>query len=141
MILCQYLELRGVYSLIKKCLLTAIIVIHGLIHLMGGVNETGLAEVEGLAAKTLFPMPFEIQVIAGVFWFIAVILFVFTAFGLITNRRWWKTAGIIAVICSQILILIWWPAAKWGTIPNILVIFSIYLLNFDALVRDKVKPV
>lgn len=127
--------------MIIKWFLTVSVSIHGLIHLMGGVNETGLAEVEELSARTLFSMPAGMQAIVGAFWFIAVVLFLITAFGLAANQRWWKIAAITAVICSQVLILIWWPAAKWGTIPNILIVSSIYLLSFDTVASEKIKRV
>ena len=107
-----------------KWFLAVVIFIHGLIHLLGAVNELGLAKVEGFTNKTLFLIPYNIQPIFGVFWFIAVVAFLMTAFGLVTDRQWWRAVAIGAAIFSQILIMIWWPDAKWGTIANALIIIG-----------------
>ena len=84
-----------------------------LIHLLGAVNELGLANVEGFSNKTLFLIPHNIHPIFGVFWFIAVVAFLIAVFGLVTDRQWWRAVAIGAVIFSQILILIWWPDAMY----------------------------
>lgn len=110
-----------------KWLLVAILSLHGLIHIMGGVNELGIAKIEGLSGKTLFTIPSSLQLILGVLWLIAVALFFIAAFGLVTNQQWWRSAVIIAVIVSQILIIIWWPDAKVGTIANGLIILGLVL--------------
>jgi len=52
-----------------------------------------------------------------------------TVFGLVTNRQWWRPVAIGAVILSQMLILIWWPDAKWGTIVNVLIIMGGIMLE------------
>ena len=55
-------------------------------------------------------------------WFIAVVAFLMAAFGLATDRQWWRAVTIGAIILSQILI--WWPDAKWGTMVNVLIIIG-----------------
>lgn len=108
-------------------LLLAILVLHGLIHIMGGVNELGIAKIEGLSGKTLFTIPANFQMILGVLWLLALVLFLIAAFGLLTNQQWWRLAVVIAVIVSQILVIIWWPDAKVGTIANGLIILGLAL--------------
>lgn len=110
-----------------KWLLILIVIFHGLIHLMGGVNELGLAEVKGLTGKTLFSLPNSLQPLFGVLWFITVILFLIAAVGLMTNNSWWKSLAFVAVGLSQLLIVIWWPDAKWGTLANILILSGTFL--------------
>jgi len=112
-----------------KWFLAVVIFIHGLIHLLGAVNELGLAKVEGFSNQTLFLIPQNTHPIFGVLWFIAVLAFLMTVFGLVTNRQWWRPVAIGAVILSQILILIWWPDAKWGTIVNVLIIIGGIMLE------------
>lgn len=46
-----------------KWLMVVVIIIHGLIHLLGAVNELGLAKVEGFSNKTLFLIPHNIPYI------------------------------------------------------------------------------
>lgn len=118
-----------------KWFLIVIIVIHGLIHLIGGINELGIAKVEGLTGKTLIVVPDTVRIVLdtvrivlGMIWFALVLLFLMSAVGLGINRSWWKTIAIGAVIVSQILIIIWWPDARFGTIANILIITGIFLI-------------
>lgn len=111
-----------------KWLYLVIIFIHGLIHLMGGFNELGLAKIKELSGKTLLSVSGNMQTILGVTWFIAVAMFLISAFALITNQQWWKSITIASVIISQVLILIWWPDAKWGTIANILIIIGMFFI-------------
>lgn len=104
--------------------LGVVMFLHGLIHLLGAVNEMGLAKIEGFSGNALFLIPQNMHPIFGVFWFIAVVAFLMAAFGLVTDRQWWRAVTIGAIILSQILILIWWPDAKWGTMVNVLIIIG-----------------
>jgi len=111
-----------------KWLLVTVMAVHGLIHLMGGFSELGIAKIEGLSGKTLFLIPDTLRTILGVVWLIAVALFLISALGLAIDQRWWKIIAIGAVIVSQILVVIWWTDAKWGTIPNILIVIAAFLI-------------
>ena len=111
-----------------KYFITAIITIHGLIHLMGGFHQLGIAKFEELSFSTLIPMTEWVKVLYGVLWFLAVAIFLVAGFGLVTNRDWWKAMALGAVILSQVLVIIWWPAAKVGTIPNIIIVVALFLL-------------
>lgn len=111
-----------------KWFLIVVMFIHGLIHLMGGINELGIAKIEGLSGKTLIPLSNAFKTALGISWFIPVILFLMAAVGLATNRTWWKGFAIAAAIVSQILVIIWWPDAKWGTVPNILILMSAFFV-------------
>lgn len=109
-----------------KITLIVITLLHGLIHLMGGLNELGIAKIEGVA-RTLFPLSPAVKMELGVVWLIALALFLGAAYGLIANKAWWQPVIIAAVVVSQILTILWWPDAKFGTIANILII-SLMLL-------------
>ena len=111
-----------------KWVIVAIMAIHGLIHLMGALNELGLAKIEE-AVGTLFALPKTLQKALGAVWFISVVLFIISALGLVTGQPWWWITAIPAVIISQILIIIWWPAAKFGTIPNVLIVIGLILIH------------
>jgi hypothetical protein len=106
-----------------------VIVLHGLIHLMGGLNELGLAKIEGLNnVPTLVSLSGLLKTLLGSLWFLAVFLFLLAGFGLLIGQAWWKMVALGAAILSQILIVIWWPAAKVGTIANILVVIALLLI-------------
>lgn len=111
-----------------KYVFAVIILLHGLIHLMGGVHVLGIAKIEELSQPTIISIDGWVKTIYGVLWFLAVGIFLVAGFGLLTSQSWWKNVAIIAVSLSQILIIPWWPAAKIGTIPNILIIIALFLL-------------
>jgi len=102
--------------------------VHGLIHLMGGLNELGLARIQGLSGKTLIALPNYAQMALGVSWFVPVVLFILCAVALVLRLPWWKPATLCALLVSQALIVIWWPDAKFGTIPNALILLGLFFL-------------
>jgi len=111
-----------------KWFLTAIIFVHGLIHLIGVVSGLGIAKIEGFSGNTLIPLSGTLQTIFGVIWLIPVILFLIAATGLALNRQWWRMVAIGAAVISQILVIIWWPDAKFGTIANVLIVAGALLI-------------
>lgn len=107
--------------------MAVVMLLHGLIHLMGGLNELGLVHIKELSGGTLFPLPGWSHSIFGMAWFVAVVLFLLSAIGLVARQRLWKPVTLLAVIVSQVLIILWWPDAKWGTLPNVLIFVYIFL--------------
>ena len=104
---------------IMKFILLAIIIIHGLIHILGFVKAFNLAEVNQLTRNISKP--------AGLFWLFAAILFILTAFFYFLGRDWWWIIGSSAVIISQVLIIRSWSDAKYGTIINLILIALIVI--------------
>jgi hypothetical protein len=99
--------------------LIVIILLHGLIHLMGFVKSFHLAEVSQLEQDISKP--------AGIFWLIATILFILTAISLLLIKEGWWITGFIAVIISQVLIVLYWSDARYGTIPNLIIMVPIII--------------
>lgn len=89
------------------------ILIHGLIHLMGFVKAFGLAEISELTLPIsrgwglLWLAAALTLATAGVLWFLQM-------------EIWW-IAAITGVILSQILVFIYWQDARFGTIPNVII--------------------
>lgn len=100
-----------------------IILLHGLIHLLGFVKGWGMKEVKELTLPISKPM--------GLLWLTAAALLL--AFGisqwLHSKYAWW--VGFVAVIVSQILILLFWKDAKFGTLPNLLILLVSMILYGD----------
>lgn len=94
-----------------------IMVIHGLIHLMGFVKAFDL--------WTLDQLNQSISKTAGVWWFTTTILFAVTTFLFASNKEWWWIAGLLAVLLSQTVIILSWSDAKFGTIPNVIILVVI----------------
>ena len=91
-----------------------ILLIHGLIHLMGFVKAFAFAEIDQLSQHISKPM--------GLLWLLTFILFIVTTVAFITKKEWWFVVAIITMIISQILIIIYWKDAKFGSIANLIIL-------------------
>jgi len=108
-----------------KPVLIAIVVLHGLIHLMGFVKGFGLAPVTALRLPIGPGM--------GALWLSAAALFLIAAGLLALGREAWWIAGLPAVILSQVLVVLAWSDAKFGTLPNVLIVLPLVVSVAAAL--------
>ncbi|MBL8136557.1 MAG: hypothetical protein JNL48_08050 [Acidobacteria bacterium] len=96
-----------------RVLLAALLVLHGLIHLMGTAKAFGLADLEALK----LPIPPAM----GAVWTVAALLFLATGAALFLWPRgwWWLAAAAIAV--SVVAIVPSWADARAGMLANALI--------------------
>jgi hypothetical protein len=104
-----------------------LLVLHGLIHLIGVFQEFTDLELEDFSGETLIDMSATERKIGGVLWGVATILFLLSAYVFLSDLHWWIIITVVSVILSQVLVILWWPDAKIGTIANIMVITGIFL--------------
>lgn len=107
--------------------------VHGLIHLLGFIKGFDLKEVKELTLPISKPI--------GLAWLTATILVLtFGIFHLLNSKYDWLI-GFLAVLISQILVTLLWKDARFGTIPNILILFvsmvSLGHYNFQKLVQHE----
>jgi hypothetical protein len=114
--------------MIIKWILALIMIIHGLIHTMGGLQELGIGKFRGLAGMSLVELPVPVRKFLGAMWLVVVAMFLMSAVALVTGQPWWKELAIASVVVSQILIIVWWPYDKYGTLVNLLIGLGIYFL-------------
>jgi hypothetical protein len=118
-----------------KWLFFIIVIIHSLIHLLGFLKAFQLAEVNQLTQHISKP--------AGVFWLIALLLLLVSAFLFISNNNLWWIPALIGAILSQVLIIIFWTDAKFGTIPNLIIlvvaIIAFANLSFNRNVEKEIS--
>ncbi|MCD4774378.1 MAG: hypothetical protein K8R41_13450 [Bacteroidales bacterium] len=108
-----------------KYIFFTLIFLHGAIHLMGFAKAFKLAQIEQLIT--------DISKISGLAWLIVFILFLVTGIAFLAKTQWWYWLAIVTVIISTVLILLVWKDAKFGIIPNILILFvSLFSLSFHA---------
>ena len=100
-----------------KIFLPILLFIHGMIHILGFLKAFQFAEINQLTQNISKPI--------GIFWLIALLLFLVTAIQLISNNGLWWITGLAAVILSQVLIILFWQDAKFGTIANIIILLSV----------------
>jgi hypothetical protein len=110
-----------------------IVLLHSLIHLFGFVKGFELREVKELTLLVTKPM--------GVVWLSSTILFLTYGALYLLNSKYAWLMGLIAVILSQVLIILFWKDAKFGTIPNIIIlavsIVSFGNYNFQKIIQQE----
>jgi Family of unknown function (DUF6544) len=122
---------------IMKIVFLIIVFFHGLIHLLGFIKGFGLKEVKELTLPISKPM--------GLVWLTATALFL--SYGILynVNLEYAWLIGLISVLMSQILIIIFWKDARFGTILNIIILIvtliSFGLHSFQKLVHQETSQI
>jgi len=86
---------------------------------MGFIKGFDIAKVNQLTQRISKPV--------GIVWLITAIIFIGVALLFIVKSQYWMGIGVVAVVVSQILIIMTWQDAKFGTIPNIIIIIVLVL--------------
>ena len=95
----------------------ALVVIHGLIHLMGVAKGLGLAELPQLTQP--------ISRSLGALWLAAALAMLATAVALVAAPRWWWAIAAVAVVLSQVAIAGSWRDARVGTVANVIILVGV----------------
>ncbi len=96
---------------IVRSVVAAVIVIHGLIHLLGVFEGFGWADAERFGDP--------IGPGLGLLWLAAAVAVTGSAVLLAAGVRWWWALGAVAAVVSQAAILTSWSDARAGTIGNV----------------------
>ncbi len=99
-----------------------------MIHLLGFLKAFELANISELTQGITRPL--------GILWFIASLLFVTTAITFALKIDWWWAIALVAVVLSQILVITFWRDAKFGSIPNLLIL-GVVLLSFGSTLFER----
>lgn len=97
-----------------KKLFAVMVAGHGLLHSMGFLKAFNLAKMAQLVIH--IPRPF------GAGWLLSAVLFLVSAVLFAIGRSWWGFVAIPAIVFSQMLIILSWSDAKFGTIPNLIIL-------------------
>lgn len=114
-----------------------IVLLHALIHMLGFIKGFGLKEVKELTLPISKPM--------GLLWLTAALLLLTYGIMHLTHSRYAWLIGFIAVAVSQVLIVLFWKDARFGTLPNIAILvvsvisFSHY--QFQKLVQQETSQI
>jgi len=107
-------------------LLSSMLVIHAFLHLIGFSQEWNLGPTNKFRYRYAwlnFPV---VKKIMGIGWFLACVALLGTAYFYFTNQdALFKIAGILSLLLSQPLIIVYWSEAKYGTIVNWLLLLMI----------------
>ena len=106
-----------------------IVLLHGLIHLLGFVKGFGFKEVKELTLPISKPM--------GLFWLSATAIFMLYGILHFTNTKYTWLVGLGAVVISQILVVMFWKDAKFGTIPNLVILVVSFVSLGSYLLKSE----
>ncbi len=116
-----------------KGLLAILLVLHGLIHAFGFVKAFDLAPIKEMSGKAIIPLNSAASKILGVLWLIPGIILITTSVVLLLNLQWWWILGLVGVVMSQIMIILYWKDAFAGSIANLLVIIGYIILTYTKI--------
>lgn len=105
----------------------AVLILHGLIHLMGTVTYMRLGTVQGMAYKTaLLGGRWDLGEngirIYGALWAVAAIGFILAAIAMLFGWSWWRSALAAVAAFSLALTALDWKAASVGAILSIAIL-------------------
>ncbi|SIS45002.1 DUF6920 family protein [Salimicrobium flavidum] len=93
-----------------RVLFIVLLLVHGLIHLMGFLHAFGFSDIEAMTQPMSEPV--------GFMWLFSLVAFWFTAGVYLARKQWWVIPAFLALSSSQVLIILFWQDAKFGTVPN-----------------------
>lgn len=102
---------------VMRFALAALLLVHGLIHLMGFAKAFGFAALGELKAPVSKP--------SGALWLFAAVSLVSAAGALALHAEAWFWIAAPALVISQVLVCRSWSDAKFGTIANILILLPV----------------
>jgi len=106
-----------------RTILFLLILIHGSIHILGFLKAYRIIKVDNITK--------EISVAIGTVWLITFCLLTVSSLVYISDNRVWVIPCFVGILISQILIIKNWTDAKFGTLPN-LVILIVLIITFST---------
>jgi hypothetical protein len=112
-----------------KIAVLALLVVHGVIHLMGVAGSWQLARFEGAT-----PVPTNLVELRpgsagakflGVVWLVALFGFLLAAWMLWRGSGAWRLTAVAATIPSLAVVALWWKNAPLGGVANALVLLAV----------------
>ena len=95
-----------------RILFILVLGVHGLIHFMGVTK----------AFANSGPIKIAVGKAEGIAWLASGLLFLAALTGYLLRSDWWWKLAIPAVVLSQVVIILAWQVAKFGTIANVIVL-------------------
>lgn len=100
-------------------LFSIIVFVHGSIHLWGAIKHIQYSQIPNTGSG--------VSKVSALFWIISFLLFAMSAILYLLEIDIWLLFSIFAVIISSFLIIGSWGDAKYGMIPNVIILFVVAL--------------
>lgn len=126
-----------------RIIFSGLIAIHGIIHLIGFAKEWNLAPVERFSGRTIVHFSDSGLKFMGILWLIACLMMISTSFLYFNRKEWFWIPAILGVVISQLLIILYWHDARWGTVMNLIIlaviISAVASVQFRSMVANEVS--
>ncbi len=99
-----------------RTLLTILLLVHGFIHFMGFAKAFQIVEIREISQP--------VSKTTGLLWLLCGCLFVLTIVLLLLKSSWWSITVLAAILISQVLIILHWQEAKFGTFINAIILVA-----------------
>jgi hypothetical protein len=117
-----------------RMILAILMVLHGVAHLPGFVNEWRLASLEGLPYRTTI-LAGRLDLgeqgirVVGTLWLAAAIAFWAAGAGAFADRPWWIPVAALVALASLVLSLVELPEAKIGVLVNLVILAGLFIAS------------
>lgn len=118
-----------------KLVFIFLVIAHGLIHLLGFIKAFDWIPLKDF--------PSDVPKGIGYLWFCATLLFLVFALAYYLNWKYCWYIGSAAVLLSQVLIFLYWKEARFGTVPNLIILILALVVwmnyRFDVQVANELE--
>ena len=115
-----------------RIIFASVLVIHALLHLIGFAKAWATGPKGQLSGETFIQLSGHPSKVTGIAWLLAGTLFLCATLGFLLRREWYWIPAVAALVISQVLIIMDWPDARYGTILNIGV-FVVVIISSAAM--------
>jgi len=109
--------------------IVALLVIHGVIHVMGFAGTLGLAQFEGASRTPTNLVTADVGSttlkVLGAVWMLALVTFLFAATLLLMDNASWRPVALAAALISMVPVALWWENAPMGALANAVVVAAV----------------
>lgn len=119
------------YPLNMRYLIGLLMLAHGLIHLLGFIKAFGISQINQL--------PREISKPVGTIWLVTALLMIIASATIVFKKEGWWGIALAGALLSQLLIFLYWKDAKFGTIPNLMILLVAMPAFFEWNFETKFK--
>lgn len=105
--------------MVLRWILGAVVVLHGLLHLLGFVKAFGIAELSALQQPISRPL--------GVVWLLAAVVLIAAGVAAVFSPRTFWMLAVAGAVISQLVIVTSWTDARWGSLGNVIVLVAAVL--------------
>ncbi|HET9486516.1 MAG TPA: DUF6544 family protein, partial [Chryseosolibacter sp.] len=126
-----------------RLIFASVLVLHGLLHMIGFAKEWNIGSQGRLQGKEVIAFPDDTSKITGTLWLTTGILFLTAAGFYLLRKEWYWIPAAGGVVISQVLIILYWQEARYGTLANIIImivlIFAAAAMHFNTVGKRESK--